>query len=207
MKKTPIIIVIALIALGLGWWLWAERNDSHVIPAGNNQNATSTIPLSNSFTSEKDDFSILYPIDFAKDETYSYSVNPSRSIDGVKFTIPKYLSDKTNLGSDTYISVESIPGAINSCSAEIFLDKGKYQGYVDVGGHRYSIATVTGAGAGNRYEETVYATPVTGGCLAVRYFIHSSVFENYPEGSVARFDEDALKEKFDTIRMSLTIGK
>jgi len=115
------------------------------------------------------------------------------------------MRDGTNLSSDTYLSVESKMGAINSCSAEIFLDTPTSSGFVDEGGRRYSIAKMSGAGAGNRYDETVYATPVDGGCIAVRYFVHYSVFENYPEGTVTRFEEARLLSTFDSIRKTLTL--
>ena len=65
----------------------------------------------------------------------------------------------------------------------------------------------TGAGAGNRYFETVYAISGSSPCFAVRYFIHYSVIENYPAGTVQQFNEPALVSQFDSIRRTLTIGQ
>jgi hypothetical protein len=67
----------------------------------------------------------------------------------------------------------------------------------------YSVASSTGAAAGNRYDETVYALPGTNPCIAVRYFIHYGVIENYPAGTVRAFDEAALRSEFDAIRRTL----
>lgn len=153
-------------------------------------------------------FSISYPAGYVVDESYVYqALGPGKDINGVKFTVPSKVSAGTNLGADSYISVETLPGAINSCSAERYLDNSKSAGFVDENGHRYSIATSGGAGAGNRYDEKVYATPVTGGCIAVRYFIHYGVFENYPPGAIKQFDEQALMNKFDVIRQTLVLVK
>ena len=69
----------------------------------------------------------------------------------------------------------------------------------------YSVASSTGAGAGNRYEETVYALPGTNPCVAVRYFIHYGVIENYPAGTVQAFNQPALLATFDAIRRTLVI--
>ena len=63
----------------------------------------------------------------------------------------------------------------------------------------------TGAAAGNRYEETVYTLPGTNPCIAVRYFIHYGVFQNYPAGTVREFDQQALLASFDAIRHTLVI--
>ena len=151
----------------------------------------------NVYSNEALGFSIQYPAGFTVDDAER----------GVVFTVPENTISGTNLSSDTYISVEVRPGAINSCSAEIYLDQPTYKGFVDVGDIRYSVATSMGAAAGNRYEETVYATPVTDGCIAVRYFIHYGVIQNYPEGAVSEFDKPALIAEFDAIRNSLTISR
>ena len=69
----------------------------------------------------------------------------------------------------------------------------------------YSFASSTDAGAGNRYEEQVWAFPETNPCLAVRYFIHYGVLKNYHQGSISEFNRDALIDQFDKIRTLLFI--
>ncbi len=70
-----------------------------------------------------------------------------------------------------------------------------------------ALQVATGAGAGNRYEETVYATPSMSSCVAVRYFIHYVAIENFPDDTVKAFDQEALLNQFDQIRRTLTIGQ
>lgn len=151
-------------------------------------------------------FSIILPQGYAIDESYHYQLmGPGKDISGVKFTISPSVATSTNLAADTYMSVEEIPGAL-TCSAELFLDQATAQVITD-GNRKYSVASSTGAGAGNRYEETVYALPDTNPCIAVRYFIHYGVIDNYPPGSVHEFDRTALLANFDTIRRTLSITK
>lgn len=140
------------------------------------------------------------------DESYMYQVSPSKKIYGVKFTIPRSLATGTNLGSDSYISVESI-SQTTTCSANLFLDGiNPVTEKVD-GGLIYSFSEASGAGAGNRYEETIYALPGTNPCMAVRYFIHYGVLQNYPQGSIEEFDKVALIDEFDQVRRTLIINR
>jgi membrane-bound inhibitor of C-type lysozyme len=157
-------------------------------------------------------FSIRYPSGYTSDASYQYTeMGPGKSINGVKFTIDPSVATGTNLASDSYISVEQIPNEQN-CSANLFLDTGaptqvSTVSTVTDNGTTYSVASSTGAGAGNRYDETVYAIPGTDPCIAIRYWIHYGVIQNYPAGSVQQFDENALDQQFDTIRRTLTIGQ
>lgn len=202
-------IGIVLVLLVLGFWYFRPKTDVKVTDVDTPSDITvkpDTTNLPQLYKSESYKFSINLPKDFTVDENYKYESTPSRSFSGVKFKIPKELYTGTNLSSDSYISVESAPGAINSCSAQIFLDSSELKGFADVGRHRYTVAYSLGAGAGNRYDETVYATPVDGGCIAVRYYIHYGVYENYPEGSIKKFDEVELKKLFDSIRVTLSLN-
>lgn len=148
-------------------------------------------------------FSLRYPVGFMVDEAYRYQAfGPGKDIGGIKFTIAPSIAQGTNLSEDSYVSVEQIP-QVRDCTAELFLDQKVSAQTVTDGEMTYSIASSTGAAAGNRYEETVYALPGTNPCIAVRYFIHYGVFENYEPGMVVRFDQTALLAQFDAIRRSL----
>jgi membrane-bound inhibitor of C-type lysozyme len=149
-------------------------------------------------------FTIRYPDGYTVDPMYEYQLGPSAVIPGVKFTIPKSLSEGTNLGSDSYLSVELLPGA-PSCSANLFLDGTHETSTIKENGTTYSVASASNAGAGNRYEETVYALPGTSPCMAIRYLIHYSVFQNYEPGTVKEFDMDAVLQEFDQIRRGLEV--
>jgi membrane-bound inhibitor of C-type lysozyme len=164
--------------------------------------------LTQVYVSGAEGFSIRYPAGYKVDAQYRYeALGPGKVIGGVSFTIPPRLAAGTNLAADTYLSVEEIPASA-SCDARMFLDAGsggKMSSTQTIHGTTYSVAVSTGAGAGNRYEETVYARPFTNPCIAVRYFIHDNVIENYPPGTVRAFDERALLAAFDAIRDTLRI--
>ncbi|MFZ2205343.1 MAG: hypothetical protein WA057_04775 [Candidatus Magasanikiibacteriota bacterium] len=149
--------------------------------------------------------SVTYPENFIIDNTYKYQMlGPGKDIEGIKFAIPKSISDGTNLSNDSYISIENIKQSKN-CTADLFLDQAKASSLID-GNMTYSYASSTGAAAGNRYEEKIYAIPGTNSCIAVRYFIHYGVLENYPEGTIKQFNEKALLDQFDQIRHTLTFN-
>ncbi len=74
------------------------------------------------------------------------------------------------------------------------------------GGHTWSVATSGDAGAGNFYDETVYALAGSRPCLAIRYFIHSTNIANYDPGTIKEFDRSALVTMFDRIRSTLALS-
>lgn len=163
--------------------------------------------LSEVYESGAKGFSLRYPTGYTVDDAYAYqALGPGKDIAGVKFTIPPSLATGTNLAADTYVSVEQIPQT-QTCTADLFLEAGATIKTTDENGTTYSVGTLTDAGAGNRYEETVYALPGTNPCMAVRYFVHYGVLENYPTGTVQQFDEAALLKQFDAIRQTLVIAQ
>lgn len=168
------------------------------VPAGSD--------LTQVYSSGSYGFSLRLPDAYKADESYVYDLAPGQKISGVKFTIPEALASGTNLSKDTYISVEELPQT-ESCDADTFLYGKQQTENQTTGDTTYSVASMTGAGAGNRYEETVYAIPGTNPCVALRYFIHYAVLENYPAGTVKEFDKDALISQFDQIRATLIINQ
>jgi membrane-bound inhibitor of C-type lysozyme len=163
--------------------------------------------LSKVYLDEANQFTLRYPSDYVVDDSYTYDlIGPSRSISGVKFSIPASLATDTNLSNDTYISFEHL--AIPNCTPDNFVSSEQAINVIKIDDENFSylMASTTDAGAGNRYEEYVYAIDGASPCLAIRYFIHYSVFENYPEGAVTQFDKSALLAQFDAIKKSLTIN-
>ena len=151
-------------------------------------------------------YSVVYPVDYTVDPNFQNTeVNPNKPISGVKFTIPGTMATGTNLASDAFISVEQLPLAKN-CTGDICLADNVTPTDLTEGSVTYSVATTSGAGAGNFYEEAVYAIKGSSPCTAVRYSIHSGNIGNYdPASGIKEFDHNALLNSFDTIRRSLQL--
>ena len=199
---------------------WSEGNTAFITEgAGSDapQTFSNCIALSdisgqgswNIFASSTLGFSIKYPPGYTLTAPYSYeALGPGKTIMGVKFTIPESVATGTNLARDSYVSVEQLPSDAANCTANLFLGSqvGSVMTMTD-NGVTYSMASGSDAGAGNLYNETVYAIPGSSTCTAVRYFIHSNQIGNYPPGTVVAFDQNALTKQFDAIRESLVLSK
>ena len=158
---------------------------------------TATTTTSKLYIHSNPVFAVRYPLGFSVDESHIYTaMGPGKDIPGVAFIIPQTMSAGTNLSSDSYVSVEWLNGT--SCTPTSFLDSASATSAVTDGGVGYQVATSSGAGAGNFYEETVYVQ----NCTAIRYFIHSTNIANYPTGAVLEYNRAALIAAFDSIRHS-----
>jgi hypothetical protein len=151
-------------------------------------------------------YSIAYPASWSIDTGYvNAAMGPGHDIHGVSFTIPASLAAGTNLGGDTKLSVESLPGS--NCAPSGFVDPADNVHAIHADGRTYTAATSQDAGAGNRYETDIFVVNGTSPCLAVRYFIHSTAIGNYDPGTVEEFDAAKLTAAFDRIRATLKLGK
>lgn len=153
-------------------------------------------------------FSVMYPSNFTANDAYTYDAFEGKPISGVKFSVPASQAEGTNLSSDSGVSVEWLPRA-QSCTGDIYMLANVRALDTTMGSTTYSLATSSEAGAGNLYEEMVYAIKNSKPCTAVRYFIHSSNISNFPaegeEGAVREFDRAALVRQFDSIRDALVL--
>lgn len=157
------------------------------------------------YSNDTQGFSIRIPQNYSVDKSYVYDYVVGKKITGTKFIIPKSYSEKTNLSSDTYMSIEELPKSA-TCSPDEFLEKELIKETpktVQENDTTYLMAVANDAGAGNRYKEIVYTIPGSSPCIAIRYFIHYSVFENYPKGTITEFNMDVLIKEFDSIRKTL----
>jgi hypothetical protein len=170
-------------------------------PAGQVPSAT---PSEITYRNKEAQYSITHPKDWSIEETYTYQLRgpdlPAPT--GVKFFVPKALASSTNLSADSGLSIETASSSV-SCSALDFLSQSAYITTKTIDGIQYSIATTTDAGAGNYYEEHVFAIASSTPCFAVRYFIHSTNIENYDPGTIKEFNYTSLIKEFDTMRDSL----
>ena len=195
------VIGVLVIAAG-GYYAWQSGMFSGQGPA-----PTPPAPVEDTrldYASSTLGVSLKYPRDFTLDSTYAYTGFPKKPILGVKFTIPGSMATGTNLSSDTGISVEQLPRAKN-CTGDIYIVDNVKPVEMTVGSTTYSVATTSGAGAGNFYEELVYAISDSQPCTALRYFIHSMNIGNFEPGVVREFDRAALLNAFDKIRQSLVL--
>jgi hypothetical protein len=148
-------------------------------------------------------YSFKYPPLYAFNDAYANNqFGDAKLIHGVSVTIPATMATGTNLSADSLVSIEQLPRA-KKCTADIYIKANVTASLMTLGGVEYSVATSSSAGAGNLYEEVVFALPGASVCTAVRYTIHTTALANYPEGAVREYNRDALFAEFDKIRLSL----
>lgn len=166
--------------------------------------------LAEAYVSPDASFSIRLPSLGTTSETFTVktatntNVTPNVRATTTRFTIPATVATGTNLARNSYLSIEQV--ATTDCDAADFLDVTATSSGITENGTTYSFATSTDPGAGNRYDETIYAQQTNSGCIAIRYLIHSTALENYPEGTISAFDTTALLALFDGIRRTLIIN-
>lgn len=199
-----IVGIVLVLVLGAGaYFLLGARDAAPETPAAPLQQIPTQVATTTYATST---YSVVYPSNFTKDEAYAYLGFEKKPIAGVKFQIPLTVATGTNLSANTYLSIESLPRAKN-CTGDIYLPSDVKAVQLTEGTTVYSVATSSEAGAGNMYEEYVYALSGSEPCMAVRYFIHSTNSGNFEPGTVREFDRAALLKAFDEIRRSLTLTR
>lgn len=199
--RVVIFLIVALFIIGAGafvWFTWPgeEPEEPVVVPP-----IEEPAPTTKAFASTTLGYSATLPITYTE-SPQDYPFSSTKSIKGVKFVIPNTMATGTNLSADTYISIEQLPNA-RLCTGDIYVIDNVKSREVTEGAVTYSVASTTGAGAGNRYEEVVYAFKGSAPCTAVRYYIHSTNIGNYPAGTVTEFNRDALLQQFDQIRKTV----
>jgi cytoskeletal protein RodZ len=209
-SNTPFAaIAILIVIIGGGYLAWKAISGASSQPEAPIQQPVEETPAVTderaSYASTTAGISLRYPQGYTVNEAYiNTSVNPSKPISGVKFTVPTQVATGTNLSADSGVSVEWLPRA-NKCTGDIYLAANVRPIELADNGVSYSVATSSSAGAGNMYEEYVFAIASSSPCTAVRYFIHTTQLANYPEGSVREFNKAALLAEFDEIRRSLQL--
>jgi hypothetical protein len=201
------IAVVLIVVVTLGVWFYAHQNASLPVQIGTQPPAPLSfaeffkvqLPQVNTstwktYTDPSGAFTIRYPADWTVNTSYVDSeMGPGAERGGVAFVVPATLTKGTNLGDDTSVSIETHTQSIQ-CNASDFFDPQSISmgGEIQISGKTYSVATGSGAGAGNRYEEIFASVPGSSPCFGAQLFIHSSVIENYPPGTVTAFDRNQL---------------
>ncbi len=198
MSKYIIGAFVVIVLAGAGTLLWSRM--AHTSPPPPPPPPPPAVPTTHTYSTST--FSIVYPDGYTVDENYAYQGVPKKLVPGVKFIIPGTMATGTNLSTDSGVSVESLPRA-KACTGDIYIYQNVKAHDLTIGSTTWSVASTTDAGAGNLYEEQVFALKGSVPCIAVRYFIHSGNIGNYPPGVVTEFDRNALLSSFDSIRDSL----
>jgi hypothetical protein len=173
------IAVIGIVGVFLAWLIFSPQPGKDV----DLQPGTAVDEGWQTYDSQTRGFSIQYPP--------LYRIEESSST--VAFYIPVSMDERTNLSSDSRVEVIRQPGG--DCAASPFVEEPRTSAQTTTIGDRdFSYAEGAGAGAGNLYEEYVYALPAPAGdaCYAVRLFIHSGNIYNYEPGTVKEFDRQGL---------------
>lgn len=208
MAKWIFGLVVVIIIVGLGWYFRGPIG-ALFSPSQPSSDESQLPPDPTAswltYSSSTMGVSFKYPPGYALNDSYAYTgVSPTKPIAGISLTVPASMATGTNLSADTYVSVEQLPRAHN-CTGDIFVADNVTAHDVIDNGLTYSLATTTGAAAGNRWEEQVWAIKGSEPCTAVRYFIHYSVIENYPPGVVQEFNRATLTDALDQIRRTLVL--
>lgn len=148
-------------------------------------------------------FSISYPPDYSMDEALVAEVG--KGSHEFYFNVPERVFKGTNLSGDSKLSVEILHDS-HGCTPDQFLDNVSGYHVEQQGALTFNVAKSGEAGAGNFYENDVYAGANSKPCIAVRYFIHSHNIMNYDPGAVRAFDAAGLAREFDAIRKSLVVN-
>ena len=159
------------------------------------------------YRNAKSGYAISYPRGWRVDTSHDYqALGPGKDIYGTAFVVSPGTTAGTNLSNDSYLAVESLPGTA-ACTADEFLDDADQAGvHTETdNGIAWSVEHGNDAGAGNFYDETVYALRGPHSCLAIRYFIHSTNIANYTPGTVTEFDKTKLLTTFDRMRASFRL--
>ncbi len=215
--------IFALVLIIVVAWLAAsrEKTPTAIAPIQDQNTVTTTASPTATVTPEipvMDDgwqrydnatfaFSIRYPALYTVNEEHVYSaLGPGSEIKGIAFMVPSSISTGTNLSADSYLSVERQALNDTECRPRAFLGQSVNERTESINGRNFTLADSSGAGAGNRYDETVAVTSVGTNCYGLRLFIHSTVIENYEPGTVREYDRQSLLDDYSKFRASFVTG-
>ncbi|HRH32959.1 MAG TPA: hypothetical protein PK720_02375 [bacterium] len=205
-QSKNIAIVVGVLVIAVGIWYVVSSISKKPLDSTNQGTNNQTPPVEvvdpnwKKYSNDTYTFSIEYPIDFIQNENYIYqALGPGKDIKGVAFNISEAHNKGTNLSSDSYFSVEQLPGD-QECIARNFISNPLTENTVEENGHTYSVVTGGDAAAGNRYEDTVFATKINSICYGLRLMVHTTVIENYEPGTIKEYDRQKLVTLYNRFR-------
>ncbi len=156
-------------------------------------------------------YTVNVPAGWTVNKKFTYdALGPGKSLSGVSFAIPASFTAATNLSSDSYISIEKMPGAAASCTADAFVSTGVSTPdakNVTVNGNAWNLGQSADTAAGNLYQERVYAAKYGSDCYGIRLFTHSGQVANYDAGARQQFDLVPLQAIHDQVVASFQFSK
>ena len=199
MKRNYLFVVLcsAFVTLASTFYLLVpdpvpQTEKPEVVPAPQGE------PLAHSKTyiNSAKGFSLSYGGGMKVSEAYAYdNLQSGKSIPGVSFAFePEYFRG-TNLSSDSRVAVEWTDST--ACTPKEFTDEPLRDIEMQsINSKVWSVASTSGAAAGNLYEEVLYTAKGSADCFNVRLFLHSSNIGNYAPGSVRAFDRISIDQLF-----------
>jgi hypothetical protein len=199
--KTLIILLLIILILvgGIYYFKYVTHKNAQTATEENiDQNINETMTYSNLKAGYQIDYPKSFPVSYRNEKS---SVGPQ-----VSFNFPKSFTQGTNLAPDSVVEVEIIKGSL--CAASDFLVEPDTTGdetQVTIHDLNFNIATSTGAAAGNRYEQVVYAIQNLNMCYGIKLFLHTTTVANYPAGTVKEFDRAKVNEVYNNMLNSFQI--
>ena len=172
------------------------------------QVAASEAPGYMSYIDQDNTFAFAFPTNFevaGAEPGYGYAWTAPATTTGMqlaKIVVPQSFEPGTNF-SDAWFSVgvSSDPSAVASCLSTLSAASSSSEP-VTIGDITFIKLEFGGAAAGNRYDTTSYRAIRDNECYAIEYTIHYGVFENYPKGSIEKFNEEKVAKALDEVSKS-----
>jgi photosystem II stability/assembly factor-like uncharacterized protein len=116
------------------------------------------------------------------------------------FIEPSYYYPTTNLiEAALELTATTNPAIVSTCTQPAAQSGETVTGQVTIHGYSFTQSELTGAAAGNRYDQIFYRTAAQGQCFEVIFLIHSANIQNYPAGTVVEFDRVRLLHQFEAV--------
>ncbi len=192
MKKTILSAISLLMLVGAG---------CNQLPSTPSGDMTSTLQ---SYRNGTYGFTFTYPstMEFV---TPSYPLLQDKI---VQLSIPQTGYPKTNFGDAAFSVSASYAKTLSAClAANTPQNSDGFKKEAEINGTTFYFTKGAGAGAGNRYDSTIYRTLVGGQtCLELNETIHTTNIANYPSGTVTEIDKNVVQARLDAILNSFTLN-